>query len=69
MSKLNEAPVPGDVEVVVAPTFIHLPLVLSSLKEDYQVSAQNCWKVKQGAYTGEVRRPEQFCLSPLPHVS
>ena len=61
MDELNDALVPGDVDVVVAPTFVHLPMVLSSLKKEYQVAAQNCWVSKPGAYTGEVRCAFLFC--------
>ena len=42
-------------EVVVAPAFIHIPLVQSNLRREIAVSAQNCWLKGNGAYTGEVR--------------
>ncbi|ONK62245.1 uncharacterized protein A4U43_C07F1860 [Asparagus officinalis] len=53
---LNDAKVPSQdvVEVVVSPPFVFLPLVKSSLRSDFYVSAQNCWVKKGGAYTGEV---------------
>ncbi|KAK1322511.1 hypothetical protein QJS10_CPA03g01634 [Acorus calamus] len=56
VSTLNEAEVPsGDVvEVVVSPPFVFLPLVKSTLRPDFHVSAQNCWVKKGGAYTGEI---------------
>lgn len=50
---LNEVPVPNDVEVVVAPNFIHLYQVLQSLRPEIAVAAQNCWSTHMGAYTGE----------------
>lgn len=54
VSELNGGKVPSDVEVVCAPTFVHLSQVLASLKPPYQVAAQNCWSGKAGAFTGEV---------------
>lgn len=42
-------------EVVVAPAFVHIPLVQSNLRREIAVSAQNCWIKGNGAYTGEVR--------------
>lgn len=39
----------------MSPSFVFLPLVKSSLRPDFHVSAQNCWVKKGGAYTGEVR--------------
>jgi len=44
----------ADVEVVVAPIFLHLPLVLTKLKRAIAVAAQNANYTGQGAYTGEV---------------
>lgn len=41
--------------VIVAPTFVHIPLVQSLLThKSIDVSAQNCVHYKQGAYTGEL---------------
>jgi triosephosphate isomerase len=41
--------------VVVAPTALHIPLVQQSLKRpDVSISAQNLWKDKAGAWTGEL---------------
>lgn len=51
---LNDSSVPDDVEVVIAPAFIHLYQVLQSIKPDIKVAAQNCWSTHMGAYTGEV---------------
>lgn len=53
---LNEGgPIPENVEVAVAPTFIHIGTTLSSLREDIKVSAQNCGlNEKGGAFTGEI---------------
>lgn len=53
---LNEAgPIPANVEVVVGVPAIHIGLVLSTLRDDIEVAAQNCGaNAKCGAYTGEV---------------
>ena len=42
-------------EVVVAPTFVHIPSVKANLKNNISVAAQNYWVKGTGAYTGEVR--------------
>lgn len=43
------------IDVVVAPTALHIPLAVSGLHADIQVSAQNIWKADgYGAYTGEL---------------
>lgn len=56
---LNAGALPKDVEVVCAPSFIHLDLVKSKLAgAQYQVAAQNCWTHGNGAYTGEVSAEE-----------
>ena len=53
---LNEAgPIPSNVEVVVGVPAIHLSLVISKLREDIQVAAQDCGvNEKCGAFTGEI---------------
>jgi triosephosphate isomerase len=51
---LNKGTVPSNIDVVVAPVFIHLKQVLDSIKPPFQVAAQNCWNKGAGAYTGEV---------------
>lgn len=52
----NEAgPIPSNTEVVICSSFIHLPQLLSALRDDFQVGAQNCGdNCSKGAYTGEV---------------
>ena len=45
---------PKNVDVVVAPTFVHLQKVKSSLSPQYGVSAQDVWLKGPGAFTGEV---------------
>jgi len=45
---------PEDVEVVVAPSFLHIPMVKGSLRKDVAVSAQNvALHSGFGAFTGE----------------
>jgi triosephosphate isomerase len=52
----NEAgPIPANVEVAIAAPYIHLHLLLSELRDDIAVSAQNSGiNAKEGAYTGEI---------------
>jgi len=54
VTQLNSFPLPNDVEVVVAPTALHLLHVQQRLKQGYQIAAQNCSSTKQGAFTGEI---------------
>ncbi|GMP49370.1 hypothetical protein CsSME_00016372 [Camellia sinensis var. sinensis] len=56
VTTLNEAEVPSedDVEIVVSPPFVFLPVVKNLLRSDFQIAAQNCWVRKGGAFTGEV---------------
>ena len=51
---LNNGDIPSNIDVVVAPTFVHLRQVADTLRSPFQVSAQNCWTGGDGAYTGEV---------------
>jgi len=53
---LNESgPIPSNVEVVVGVPYIHISRVLSTIREDIKVAAQNCGlNEKEGAYTGEI---------------
>ncbi|MCD4719038.1 MAG: triose-phosphate isomerase [Desulfobacula sp.] len=44
-----------DVEVMIAPTFLSLPLVAASIEDtNVKIGAQNLYFEKQGAYTGEI---------------
>jgi triosephosphate isomerase len=56
VSALNAAAgkVPQIVDVLVAPTFLHIDSVMQSLKQPYLVSAQNHSATGPGAYTGEI---------------
>jgi len=48
-------PIPANVEVAIAAPYIHLGLLLTKLRSDIAVSAQDCGvSEKCGAYTGEV---------------
>jgi len=48
-------PIPDNVEVVLCVPYIHIPMVLSQLREDIEVGAQNCGNnTADGAFTGEV---------------
>jgi len=42
-------------DVVVAPPFLYIDQVKNSLTDRIEVSAQNCWTGKGGAFTGEIR--------------
>ncbi|KAF3324973.1 triosephosphate isomerase [Carex littledalei] len=54
VSDLNSATLDSDVDVVVAPPFIYIEQVKNSLTDRIEVSAQNVWIGKGGAYTGEI---------------
>lgn len=42
-------------DVVVAPPFVYLDQVKNSLTDRVEISAQNSWVGKGGAFTGEIR--------------
>ncbi|MCP5107227.1 MAG: triose-phosphate isomerase [bacterium] len=45
---------PGEVEVIVAPIFLHLPKIVEQLRDSYiGVAAQNLFFEDSGAFTGE----------------
>ncbi|KAE8698710.1 Triosephosphate isomerase [Hibiscus syriacus] len=54
VSDLNSAKFENDVDVVVSPPFVYLDMVSSSLTDRIEVSAQNSWIGKGGAFTGEI---------------
>ncbi|GAB4838475.1 Triosephosphate isomerase, cytosolic [Ancistrocladus abbreviatus] len=54
VSDLNDAKLEPDVDVVVAPPFVYIDQVKSSLTNRIEVSGQNCWIGKGGAFTGEI---------------
>jgi len=45
----------GSTDVVVAPPFLYIDQVKNSLTERIEISAQNSWVGKGGAFTGEIR--------------
>lgn len=51
---LNKAKLEDEVEIVVAPPFVYIDQVINSLTKRIQVSAQNTWVGKGGAFTGEI---------------
>ena len=42
------------VDVVIAPTFLHIGTTKASFQAGIKVAAQNCSKSDEGAFTGEV---------------
>ncbi|KAL3539057.1 hypothetical protein ACH5RR_002423 [Cinchona calisaya] len=54
VTDLNSAKLESDVDVVVAPPFIYIDQVKNSLTDRIEISAQNCWIGKGGAFTGEI---------------
>ena len=56
LKTFNEAgPIPANCEVAIGAPFLHIGLCLSELRDDIEVSAQNCGlNEKPGAYTGEI---------------
>ncbi|XP_078441708.1 triosephosphate isomerase [Wolffia australiana] len=54
VADLNAANIEPDVDVVVSPPFIYIDQVKNSLGGRIEISAQNCWVGKTGAYTGEI---------------
>ena len=60
VDSLNSGKVDEATEVVVGPTFVHLPHVIDKLGKPYEIAAQNCWVGSCGAFTGEVGWPSFF---------
>ncbi|KAF5727840.1 triosephosphate isomerase chloroplastic [Tripterygium wilfordii] len=54
VSDLNSAELEADVDVVVAPPFLYIDQVKNALTDRIQISAQNSWVGKGGAFTGEI---------------
>ncbi|XP_039019321.1 triosephosphate isomerase, chloroplastic [Hibiscus syriacus] len=59
VSDLNSAKLETDVDVVVAPPFVYLDKVKALLTDRIEVSAQNSWIGKFGAFTGEISVEQQ----------
>ncbi|MCP9257473.1 Triosephosphate isomerase [Dirofilaria immitis] len=51
---LNDGAVVPNVDVVIAPPAPYLSYVKEKIKHGIEVSAQNCYKVAKGAFTGEI---------------
>ncbi|KAI5079475.1 hypothetical protein GOP47_0004954 [Adiantum capillus-veneris] len=51
---LNGAKLEDDVEIIVAPPFVYISQVKDTLTAPIQISAQNSWSGKGGAFTGEI---------------
>lgn len=52
---LNSASIPSNVEVVIAPTSLHIARAQQKLQnKGIEISAQNAWVKGNGAYTGEI---------------
>jgi len=54
VTELNNAKLEDDVDIVVAPPFVYIDQVKSSLIDRIEISAQNSWVGKGGAFTGEI---------------
>ncbi|KAJ7967205.1 Triosephosphate isomerase [Quillaja saponaria] len=54
VSDLNSANLEPEVDVVVAPPFVYLSQVKNSLTDRIEISGQNSWVGKGGAFTGEI---------------
>lgn len=54
IKNLHDGDLSADTEVVVSPPSIYLDYVRQRVKAEIGVSAQNCYKVASGAFTGEI---------------
>lgn len=54
VTELNNAKLEDDVDVIVAPPAVYIDQVVKNLTPRIEVSAQNAWVGKGGAFTGEV---------------
>ncbi|XP_025786710.1 triosephosphate isomerase [Puma concolor] len=54
ITTLNAAKVPADTEVVCAPPTAYIDFARQKLDPKIAVAAQNCYKVTNGAFTGEI---------------
>jgi len=43
------------VEVIVAAPALYIPYAREKIRKEIAISAQNCYKVASGAFTGEIR--------------
>ncbi|KAL7072772.1 hypothetical protein ACQ4LE_007970 [Meloidogyne hapla] len=54
ISLLNNSSGNASVDIVVAPPALYLHHVVQNIKHGMQVASQNCYKVANGAFTGEI---------------
>lgn len=54
VSDLNSVKLEADVDVVVSPPFVYIDQVKNSLTDRIEISGQNSWIGKGGAFTGEI---------------
>lgn len=54
VADLNSEKLEDDVDIVVAPPFVYIDFVNSTLNDRIEISAQNSWVGKGGAFTGEI---------------
>ncbi|KAE9549596.1 hypothetical protein FO519_007192 [Halicephalobus sp. NKZ332] len=54
VSFLNQSGGNPNVDIVVAPPAVYITYVKESVKNNIEVAAQNCYKVANGAFTGEI---------------
>lgn len=54
INNLKTGPLDPNVEVIIGVPAIYLAYVKSIAPDNLHVSAQNCWKVAKGAFTGEI---------------
>eukprot|EP00768_Dysnectes_brevis_P001747 gnl/Dysnectes_brevis/1487_a1683_3994.p1 GENE.gnl/Dysnectes_brevis/1487_a1683_3994~~gnl/Dysnectes_brevis/1487_a1683_3994.p1 ORF type:complete len:254 (+),score=78.32 gnl/Dysnectes_brevis/1487_a1683_3994:68-829(+) len=54
VAMLNAGSYPEGIDVVVAPSMLHLGYVADKVQAPVQVSAQNCYLQPSGAWTGEI---------------
>lgn len=54
VDELNSAKIEDDVDVIVSPPFLYISQVIETLAPRFEVSAQNSWTGKGGAFTGEI---------------
>ncbi|KAJ8666857.1 hypothetical protein QAD02_008519 [Eretmocerus hayati] len=64
---LKAGPLDPNVEVVVGVPSIYLPYTKSILPSNVIISAQNCYKVPKGAFTGEIS-PAMLVDNGIPYV-
>ncbi|KAF9562095.1 triose phosphate isomerase [Agrocybe pediades] len=67
IDSLNKADLDPSTEVVIAPPALYLLPVLSSVRKDIKVAAQNCYFKESGAFTGEIS-PKQLVDAGIPYV-